>query len=194
MRIFVGPKRQIGAWNPLGGAPFNPRRIKTLATQHEHAPNTGIEQNQGELYAPQIQYELDKPQDMGLNVLGFVNPYSLTFYSVDLVVGEPTQAVPPNQRRVYLILQNQGPGNIWLNFGQGVTIATVASNSNGIQLIQTQIYEQIGGGYMRPDGESITNCFVSPDYLSATTDQAGTTLLVGEGVWRPQPSASLLQG
>jgi hypothetical protein len=192
MRIFKGPRKQIGAWNPLGGGPLNIPRIKMLGTQHQHEPVTGIDQSQGSPYAPDIQWQLDQPQDMGLNVLGFINPYSLTFYSVDLVVGEPVQAVPPNQRRVYLILQNQGPGNIWLNFGQGVTVATVASNSNGLQLIQTQVYEQIGGGYMKPSGESVTNCFVSPDYLSATTDTAGTTLLVGEGVWRPQPSASLL--
>jgi hypothetical protein len=192
MREVKLRRGQIGAWNPLGGGPLNIPRIKALGTQHRHEPATGIDQSQGPIYPADIQNVLDVPQDMGLNVLGFVNPYSLTFYSVDLIVGEPTQAVPPNIRRVYLILQNQGPGNIWLNFGQAVTEATVASNSNGIQLIQTQIYEQIGGGYMKPSGESITNCFVSPDYLSATTDQAGTTLLVGEGVWRPQPGANLL--
>jgi hypothetical protein len=185
---------QIGAWNPLGGGRLNIPRIKALGTQHHHEPVTGIDQSQGPLYAPDIQRQLDVPQDLGLNVLGFINPYSLTFYSVDLEVSEPVQAVPPNQRRVYLILQNQGPGNIWINFGQGVTVATVASNSNGLQLIQTQVYEQIGGGYMNKFGESITQCFVSPDYLSATTDQAGTTLLVGEGVWRPQAGADLLLG
>jgi hypothetical protein len=187
-------KSQLGAWNPLGGGPLNIPRIKALGTQHHHEPVTGIDENQGPLYVPFIQRQLDVPQDLGLNVLGFINPYSLTFYSVDLVVGEPTQAVPPNQRRTYLILQNQGPGNIWINFGQAVTVANVASNSNGLQLIQTQVYEQIGGGYMSKLGESITQCFVSPDYISATTDQADTTLLVGEGVWRPQAGADLLMG
>ena len=190
MRLPKLRKSQIGAWNPLGGGRFDPRRIKDLGTQHVHEPVTGVDQNQGPIYARDIQYVLDQPQDLGLNVLGFINPYSLTFYSVDMLVGEPTQAVPPNQRRTYLILQNQGPGNIWINFGQGVTVATVAANSNGLQLIQTQVYEQIGGGYMSSIGESITQCFVSPDYISATTDQAGTTLLVGEGVWRPQASAA----
>ena len=194
MRELKSRWRQVGAWNPLGGGRFDPARIKALGTQHVHEPVTGVDQNQGPLYARDIQRQLDVPQDLGLNVLGFVNPYSLTFYSVDMLVGEPTQAVPPNQRRTYLILQNQGPGNIWINFGQGVTVATVASNSNGLQLIQTQVYEQIGGGYMSSIGESITQCFVSPDYISATTDQAGTTLLVGEGVWRPQAGANLLQG
>jgi hypothetical protein len=194
MRNWKFRKGQIGAWNPLGGGRFDPRRIKALGTQHVHEPVTGVDQNQGPLYARDIQRELDVPQDLGLNILGFVNPYSLTFYSVDLVVSEPTQAVPPNRRRTYLLLQNQGPGNIWINFGQAVTVATVASNSNGLQLIQTQVYEQIGGGYMLESGESIPNCFVSPDYISATTDQVGTTLLVGEGVWRPQQGGNLLVG
>lgn len=171
------------AWNPLGGN-FNPARIKALGTQHRHEPATGVDGNQGPIYPPDIQRELDVPRDLGLNVLGFINPYSLTFYSATLTTGQQIRAVPPNKRRVYLILQNQGPGNIWINFGQDVTEATVAANSNGLQLIQTQSYEQIGGGYMSPDGRSVPFCFCSPDYISAVTDTAGTTLLVGEGVWR----------
>lgn len=163
---------------------MNPARIKALGTQR-HVPATGIEENQGRLYPSDIQRALDIPQDLGVNVKGFVNPYSLTFYSYGLSTSIATRVVPPNIRRVYLILQNQGPGNIWINFGQDVTIATVDSNSNGMQLIETQIYEQIGGGYMDEHGVSITNCFVSPDYISVITDTADTTILVGEGVWRP---------
>lgn len=178
------------AWNPLGG-PFNPARVKALGTQHHHEPATGVEQNQGPLYARSIQDELDIPRDLGLNILGFVNPYSLTFYSYGLSTSSATRVVPPNIRRVYLILQNQGPGNIWINFGQDVFAATVATNSNGMQLIQTQIYEQIGGGRMALDGSSETNAFVSPDYISVITDTAGTTILVGEGVWRPGSNDTL---
>lgn len=189
MRPFKGRHGQLGAWNPLGG-PFNPARIKALGTQR-HVPASGVEQNQGRLYAPAIQQELDIPRDLGVNVQGFVNPYSLTFYSYGLSTSVPTRVVPPNIRRVYLILQNQGPGNIWLNFGQDVTIANAAANSNGMQLIQTQIYEQIGGGYMDEAGTSITNCFVSPDYISVITDTVGTTMLVGEGVWRPGKNDTL---
>lgn len=172
------------AWNPLGNSPLNVQRLKALGTQSK-VPASGIEENQGQLYPPFIQRQLNVPQDLGVNVEGFVNPYSLTFYSYNLEVGQPLRIVPPNIRRVYLILQNQGPGNIWINFGQDVSIATVAANSNGMQLIETQIYEQIGGGYMDQNGVSITNCFVSPDYISVVTDTAGTSILTGEGVWRP---------
>jgi hypothetical protein len=178
-------------WNPLGGR-FDPARIKTTATQR-YAPATGIEQNQGPLYSPDIQEQLQQPQDIGINVEGYVNPYSLTFYSQPLTVNEALQVVPPNQRRVYLLLQNQGPGNVWLNFGQAVTVATVLQNSNGLQLVQTQTYEQEGGGYMDVNGNSIPYIFVSPDYISAVTDTAGTTLLIGEGVWRAQFTAADLQ-
>ena len=175
----------------MGGS-FDPRRVKALGTQR-HVPASGVEETQGPLYAPGIQRQLDVPQDLGINVQGYVNPFSLTFYSASLQTDIAVQAVPPNKRRVYLLLQNQGPGNIWLNFGQGVTIATVSANSNGLQLIQTQVYEQIGGGYMKMDtGESIPQCFVSPDYISAITDTDGTTLLVGEGIWRPVEDSTLL--
>lgn len=192
MREWRGPRRQWGAWNPLGG-PFSPARVKALGTQ-DYAPATGVEQSQGSPYPPDIQTQLDVPQDLGINLVGYVNPYSLTFFSANCSTSTALRVVPANQRRVYLILQNQGPGNIWLNFGQDVTIATLASNSNGLQLVQQQAYEQIGGGYMALSGESRPFCFVSPDYISAITDQAGTTLLVGEGVWRPSQSADLLIG
>jgi hypothetical protein len=188
VKVFIGPRRQWGAWNPLGGRPMIPARIKALATQR-HVPATGIEENQGALYDRSTQEALDIPQDLGVNVTGFVNPYSLTFYSYGLSTSIATRVVPPNIRRTYLILQNQGPGNIWINFGQDVTIATAAANSNGMQLIETQIYEQIGGGYMDANGRSITNCFISPDYISCITDTADTTILVGEGVWRPSQAA-----
>jgi hypothetical protein len=180
-----------GGWNPLGGR-FDPARIKRLATQR-HVPATGIEQNQGPLYSPDIQQQLDQPQDLGINLTGYVNPYSLTFYSYPLSVSQALNVVPPNQRRVYLLLQNQGPGNIWINFGQSVTIATADQNSNGLQLIETQVYEQEGGGYMDLQGNSIPLLFVSPDYISVITDTAGTTLLVGEGVWRPPENVGDLQ-
>ncbi len=179
------------AWNPLG-----PRRrfdldgIKALGTQ-ANFPASGIEQSQGPAYSPDIQRALDVPQDMGINVRGFVNPYSLTFYTYPVQIDLAIRVVPANLKRVYLIIQNQGPGNVFLNFGQDVTPATIVSNSNGMQLIQTQIYEQIGGGRMNPDGSSETNAFVSPDYVSIITDTAGTTVLIGEGVWQPSRAVGM---
>jgi hypothetical protein len=181
--------RNRAAWNPLGGAPFDPMRIRDLGTQLP-APATGIDWSQGQVYPDDIAQDLAIPQDLGINIEGFVNPYSFTIYTFPVPNGatpdflSSVRVVPANVRRTYLLIQNQGPGNIWLNFGQDVTIATVTANSNGMLLIQTQFYEQVGGGYLNNRGESIPHNFVSPDYISAIADQAGTTIMVGEGVWR----------
>lgn len=172
------------SWNP-GTRRMRPNmvRLNAMGTQAPF-PATGIEENQGALYPQDIAAFLQKPQAMGVNQQGFVNPYSLTLYQFGLSTTQAQRVIPPNLRRCYLIIQNQGPGNVYLNFGQDVTLATAAANSNGMQLIQTQIYEQIGGGGVDPQGNTVTECFVSPDYVSAITDTAGTTIMVGEGIWR----------
>lgn len=149
-------------------------------------PSTGIDAQRGDPYStqPQISRALQTPADPGVNLQGWINPYSLTFYSVLLNTNNPVQCAPPNLRRAYLILQNQGPGNIYLNFGQSATAPNSASNANCMQLITTQFYEQIGGGSVDlTTGLPIAGNFVSPDYVSAITDTATTTLLVGEGVF-----------
>lgn len=172
------------AWNPLGGKRgWNTPQVDALGTQ-PWEPASGVEQSQENPYPQDISEALQKPQAFGLNLSGFVNPYSFTLYQYGLIVNQPVRVVPPNLRRCYLILQNQGPGNIFINFGQDVTVATITQNSNGMQLIQTQIYEQIGGGGVDAAGNTYTQAFVSPDYVSITTDTAGTTVLVGEGIWR----------
>ncbi len=172
------------SWNPGGNTNTLDTNQAIESGTQPFAPATGVDENQGALYPPGYQEIMQRPQAMGVNQLGFLNPYSLTFYSFPLNTTSATRCVPANYRRTYLILQNQGPGNIYLNFGQDVTIATASTNSNGIQLIQTQVYEMIGGGDVDNQGNSRAFCFVSPDYISGITDTAGTTLLVGEGVWQ----------
>jgi hypothetical protein len=81
-------------------------------------------------------------------------------------------------------MQNQGPGNVFVNFGQSATApVTAGAPANCLQLITTQFYEQIGGGSVNMDGFPMPSAFVSPDYVSAITDTAGTTMIVGEGVF-----------
>lgn len=184
MKPFKGRLRQIGAWNPLGPPkPWNTQAVMEQGTQVPF-PATGIEQAQGPAYPDDIAQALAVPQAFGLNLTGWVNPYTFTLYTYPLLTTQPTRVIPANLRRAYLIMQNQGPGNAFVNFGQDVTAASAAANSNGLQLIQTQFYEQIGGGGLDRSGFSRPNCFVSPDYVSIITDTAGTTMLIGEGVWR----------
>jgi hypothetical protein len=184
VKPFNGPRRQIGAWNPLGPQrPWNTAEVMDAGTQ-EPFPASGVEQAQGPAYPPEIMQALAKPQAFGLNLTGWINPYSFTLYTYPLSTTQPTRVIPANLRRAYLIMQNQGPGNAFVNFGQDVTAASATANSNGLQLIQTQFYEQIGGGGLDAGGNSRAVCFVSPDYVSIITDTAGTTMLIGEGVWR----------
>ena len=184
MKPFKGRWRQIGAWNPLGKPrPWDTAAVMEAGTQ-EPFPATGIEQAQGPAYPDDIAEALARPQAFSLNVVGWVNPYVFTLYSFPVITTAPTRVVPANLRRAYLIMQNQGPGNVFVNFGQDVNAASVAANSNGLELIQTQFYEQIGGGGLDGYGNSRPGCFVSPDYVSVITDTAGTSMLIGEGVWR----------
>jgi hypothetical protein len=141
------------------------------------APASGVEQSQGVPYDPATAAALQVPQSMGLNLKGFVNPFNLTLYSFPLSTSQPTRVMPANYRRCYLLIQNQGLGNVWINFGQDVTAATSTSNSNGLLLVNTQTYEQIGGGDVDLNTDQTrAYCFVSPNYLSA--------ILIGEGVWQ----------
>jgi hypothetical protein len=184
MKEFKSRHRQIGAWNPLGTPlPWDTANVKELGTQ-EPFPASGIEQAQGPYYPDDIGEALAIPQAFGLNLTGWVNPYRFTLYTYPLLTTQPTRVIPANLRRAYLIMQNQGPGNAFVNFGQDVSAASTTANSNGLQLIQTQFYEQIGGGGLDAGGNPRAVCFVSPDYVSIITDTAGTTMLIGEGVWQ----------
>jgi hypothetical protein len=148
-------------------------------------PQSGIDASQGNPFAGQPSLADTMPiGDPGVNLQSWVNPYSFTIYQSLLGTSQATRIAPPNLRRAYLILQNQGPGNVYLNFGQDATAPTLTQPSNCMQLITTQFYEQIGGGgYDLNAGVSRPSSFVSPDYVSAITDTAGTTIITGEGVW-----------
>lgn len=150
-------------------------------------PASGIEENQGppSMRPGQLQ-QLQVPRDPGLNIPGFNNPWILTLYGpIALSTTISTIILQGNRRRTYLLIQNQGPGNVWVNFDADVTRATATANSNGLQLVTTQALEQIGGGFVKlSTGEVIPNSFVTGGNVTAITDTAGTTMLAGEGVAR----------
>ena len=79
-----------------------------------------------------------------------------------------SQALQANFRRTYLLIQNKGPGNLYVNFGQA------ADALNSLTLSPTQVYELIGGG----QGGS----FVMRDSVWVLTDLANTRGIVLEGV------------
>jgi hypothetical protein len=167
-------------------AQWNIASLRARGTRRRWAPQTGIEAVLGDPYAsdPGVSDQLEVPLDPGINLLGWINPYSLTMYQALLSTTSAVQVAPPNLRRCYLILQNQGPGNAFVNFGQAAVAPTATLAANCLQLIQTQFYEEIGGGGFDFDRQmSMPNAFVSPDYVSAITDTATTTLLIAEGVW-----------
>lgn len=167
--------------NPLD---WTNQRLRTRGTRRWE-PASGVEDNQG---APSMRpgelAALQVPRDPGLNTLGFNNPYRMAMYGpIQLSTNVQTSILSANKNRVYLILQNQGPGNVWVGFGQDVTAPTVLANSNGLQLVATQVLEQIGGGFVvLATGQVIPQAFVTADYIQAITDTAGTTMLAMEGI------------
>jgi len=149
-------------------------------------PQTGVEEQQGAPYPLQgdLADVLQTPLDPGVNLAGWINPFSLSQYQVALSTTQDVLIAPANLRRSYLILQNQGPGNAFIAFGAGAVAPTASQNANCLQLTSTQFYEQVGGGTMNPlSGMPAPGLFVSPDYIRGVTDTANTTVLVLEGVF-----------
>lgn len=144
-------------------------------------PATGIEDAQGEPYfnQPGVLEALQMPADPGINLRGFLNPYKMSSYLVGpILTTNPIIALPGNLRRTYLMIQNNGPGNLYINFGTDAGVGICH------QLIQTQFYEQIGGGfYDYESNHSRAGCFVTRDYLSMISDNSTTTAIVSEGIW-----------
>lgn len=160
------------------------RSLRQQGTRHWE-PASGVEENQGPpSMRPGELRRLQQPLDPGVNAKGFNNPFRLVFYGpVPIDTVSSTIILQANKNRVYLLIQNQGPGNVWINFGSNATAATLTANSNGLQLVTTQALEQIGGGFVKKmDGSVIPNSFVAADYITAITDTAGTTMLAGEGI------------
>lgn len=150
-------------------------------------PQTGIEQAQGLPYRtlpPSVRQTLETPNEGSINIRGWVNPYKLAFYGFPAPDGSsgagPVQALAANFKRCYLIIQNKGPGNLFLNFGTEPN----TSGSNCLQLVTTQVYEQIGGGGVFPDKNSpLISSFVARDSIFILADAPGTTVTIGEGTW-----------
>jgi hypothetical protein len=175
---------------------WNVRRLKQVGAQGWR-PQTGIEWSQGNPYPLErgLADQLSVPTDPGVNLAGWINPYSLTQYQIALNTNQAAQVAPGNLRRAYLIMQNQGPGNAFVAFGATAIAPTALANASCLQLIQTQFYEQVGGGSMDIiTGYPVPGLFVSPDYITAITDQASTTILVLEGVFQLSRWAQYLQG
>ncbi len=159
-------------------------------------PQTGIEALQGRPYPLErkLNDQLQVPLDPGVNLTGWINPYSLTQYQAALLTTGAVVIAPANLRRTYLNIQNQGPGNAYVSFGAQAVAPTATAAANCLQLVTTQFYEQIGGGSMDPlTGMPKPGLFVSPDYLTAITDTAGTTMLILEGVFLLSRWANVLK-
>lgn len=142
-------------------------------------PQSGIEEAQGDPVATippasRGRQLLDTPVDYK----GWRNPWKTTMYPIVFdAANVARKAVNGNARRAYLLIQNQGPGNVWVNFGQDAGVLT------SIYLVTTQIYELIGGGSADRFGNAQPNSFVPRDFVSVLTDTAGTTVICCEGVW-----------
>lgn len=150
-------------------------------------PQSGIEAVHGQPYPLErgLADALQVPLDPGVNLAGWINPFSLSQYQILLQTANAVNVAPGNLRRAYLVLQNQGPGNAFVAFGASASVPTATQNANCLQLVQTQFYEQVGGGTMDIDtGYPAPGLFVSPDYITAITDTATTTILVMEGVFQ----------
>lgn len=156
------------------------------------APQTGIEENQGNPYLdePGIAEQLQRPLDPGIDTPGYVNPYRTIMYAVQTLSSSvPTRVLVGNPKRTYLLIQNQGPGNLYV----GIGVDPVAGGLNVMTLVSTQIYEQVGGGFFLPPGVlaglpqglSIPSSFSSPEYISLLTDATGATAMILEGSFLP---------
>lgn len=154
---------------------------------------TGVEENQGPPYAfaPDLQADAQAPLNAGIDAPGFTNPYRTVMYSfTGIGTAVPLQALTGNPARTYLLVQNLGPGNLFL----GIGINPGVGGTNVLNLVETQVYEQIGGGFYLPPnpwyplGVAITSSFVSPEYISLLADTAGTAAMILEGSWNSATS------
>ncbi len=159
------------------------------------APQTGIEQNQGSQYLelPEIVRNLQKPLDPGINTPSYTNPYRTVMYAIsNISTTVPLRALTGNSKRTYLMVQNLGPGNLFV----GIGVDPNAGGANVLNLVSSQVYEQIGGGVyippnaMFPLGLSFAFAFCSPEYISLLTDTADTNAMIVEGQFNPPPLPS----
>lgn len=165
------------------GPKFDRSSVVGRALQR-YRPATGVEQSQGDPYynQPGVTDQMQLPADPGIKYQGWLNPFKSTTYRFDVSTTDARVILPGNMRRTYLLIQNMGPGNVWINFGADAAVNRCHS------LVTTQFYEQIGGGAFNYDtNRSVPNAFVTRDYLSAISDAADTFVIVTEGLWNYTP-------
>ncbi len=148
-------------------------QLQAFLLEPLRAPATALEIIQGPLYPWDDESQLlsKTPVDPGLKDTGWVNPYRATVYPFTPDTLQSAQVLGGNFRRAYLVIQNKGPGNLFVNFGQA------ADALNSITLVPSQQWEVSGG----QDGGS----FIMRDSVYVLTDLAGTTGVILEGVAVP---------
>lgn len=179
-----------------GGTRASGYRFAEKVARMGRAPyiaQTGVEENQGPPYpwTPDLAAQSQVPLNPGIDVPGYTNPYRTVMYSfTGIGTSNPLQALTGNPSRTYLIIQNLGPGNLFV----GIGINPSAGGANVLNLVETQVYEQIGGGFFLPPnpwyplGIAICSSFVSPEYISLLADTAGTAAMIMEGSWNAASS------
>lgn len=163
---------------------FSRAQVVARALQ-KYRPASGVEQSQGDPFynQPGVTEQMQLPADPGITLKGWLNPYKSTTYVQVLASTANAQIIlPGNLRRTYLLIQNLGPGNIWVNFGSEAVVNQCHF------FVTTQFYEQIGGGGFNYDTQrSIPISFVTRDYISAIPDAANTSVVITEGLWNYNP-------
>jgi len=91
-------------------------------------------------------------------------------FPVTLGITQSIVALIENKRRAYLIIQNLGPGNIFVQFGSAAAI------NQTLKFVVQQVYEPQIAGYQG------TNCPIR-NSVNLIADLAATTAIVGEATW-----------
>jgi hypothetical protein len=95
-----------------------------------------------------------------------------------LTVGttQSIQALIENSKRAYLIIQNQGPGNLFVQFGSAAAVGLT------LKFVPQQVYEpQIAGHFDTKSGRGAMVPIRNSVNLIA--DAASTLAIVGEATW-----------
>lgn len=204
-------RRRFGRFGDAGGASpppaFDPSAVPYLSNQglaeaadqlgyQGYTPQSGVEEAQGNPYPDNLSGladALQRPLDPGIDTPTYANPYRTVMYSITGIdTAVPLRALQGNSKRTYLLVQNLGPGNLFLGIGVDPTSGGV----NVLNLVSTQVYEQVGGGFFLPPnpwfplGVSMPLSFCSSDYISLLTDTLGTNAMVLEGTYSPAWAAS----
>lgn len=101
--------------------------------------------------------------------VGF-NKYRTRTFTRIASTTESEEFVIANDARAWLLIQNKGPGNVYVNYGVG-------SDLSSLVLIPTAAQEFIGGG---PGG-----AFVPSESVWILADAANTSVFCAEGVYVP---------